>query len=560
MKLIIKEYLSSLKEREELDAILPDLLSEHGFSVISKPGKGTRQYGVDVAAYGSLNGKNKKLYLFSIKAGDLTRQTWDGNSLQSLRPSLNEIIDAYIPNRIPAQYKNEPIAICLCLGGYIQEQVRGQVEGFKKANKHKGLEFEEWNGDKLAELILHGFLREDILPKSLQSLFRKSLALVDEPDISFKHFSNLVQEITTSNTKTAKDKLMVLRQLNICLWILYSWCREADNLESAYLCAERTLLYSWEISSSFFNKKYKDAKTIISTFQSIQTLYKRITNDFVRKIMPHTNKLHGLSNSIQGLDKVDINFKMFDILGRIALNGIWSFWYLFITPNKEQKPDYEADLQLHFRLLKEIIVNNPMLFYPYKDNQVIEISLASWLLLTGNQYHVDVHNWHLNVIQSVIFLYKTDGKYPIIWDDYYNHINHPDKSSKKYKEEVTAGSVLYPTIAAFSAVMGHDDIYKEIQKFKKDSLKHCNFQFWYPDETTEKNFYKNSDIHGATLSNVAIEKSPDKFLEEIFGECDATSYFEELSASKYGIFPLILVACRHYKLPMPVHFIKMLKH
>lgn len=192
MKLILKEYLSSLKERDELDAILPDLLSELGLSVFSKPGRGTRQNGVDVAAFGSLKGGEEKIFLFSIKSGDITRNTWDGEALQSLRPSLNEIIDTYIPNRIPSHYKGKPIVICICFGGDIQEQAREQVEGYKKANSGKGFEFDEWNGDKLAELILSSFLREDLLPKNFQSALRKSLALLDEPEISFRHFSHLV--------------------------------------------------------------------------------------------------------------------------------------------------------------------------------------------------------------------------------------------------------------------------------------------------------------------------------------------------------------------------------
>ena len=37
MKLIFVEYLASLRERGELDVIMPDLLSEVGFSVISRP-------------------------------------------------------------------------------------------------------------------------------------------------------------------------------------------------------------------------------------------------------------------------------------------------------------------------------------------------------------------------------------------------------------------------------------------------------------------------------------------------------------------------------------------
>ena len=60
MKLILKEYLASLRERDELDAILPDLLSQLGFTVLSKPQRGTRQYGVDVAAVGALNGGIEK--------------------------------------------------------------------------------------------------------------------------------------------------------------------------------------------------------------------------------------------------------------------------------------------------------------------------------------------------------------------------------------------------------------------------------------------------------------------------------------------------------------------
>ena len=152
MKLIVRDYLASLKEREELDAILPDLLSELGYTVISRPRRGTTQQGVDVAAVGSDDDGKRKLFLFSVKQGDLTRQDWDGGTPQSLRPSLNEILDAYIPTRIPPRYKSLPIVICLCLGGDVQENVRTAVSNFEKKNTTKKISFAEWNGDKLAEL------------------------------------------------------------------------------------------------------------------------------------------------------------------------------------------------------------------------------------------------------------------------------------------------------------------------------------------------------------------------------------------------------------------------
>ncbi|MFT8613794.1 MAG: hypothetical protein ABF727_14510 [Gluconobacter oxydans] len=37
MKLMIREYQASLRERGELDAILPDLLTEMGYRIFSRP-------------------------------------------------------------------------------------------------------------------------------------------------------------------------------------------------------------------------------------------------------------------------------------------------------------------------------------------------------------------------------------------------------------------------------------------------------------------------------------------------------------------------------------------
>lgn len=118
MKLVVMHYLRSLRERDELDAILPDLLAESGFEVITRPRRGTRQAGVDVAAVGPdpEHDGARSLFLFTIKSGDLTREHWDTGQ-QAVRPSLNEIFDDYIPNRIPPHFANLPVVICVCMGG-----------------------------------------------------------------------------------------------------------------------------------------------------------------------------------------------------------------------------------------------------------------------------------------------------------------------------------------------------------------------------------------------------------------------------------------------------------
>ena len=123
MKLLIKEYLSSLKERGELDAILPDLLSEMGLHVFSRPAVGVRQHGVDLAAVGVDGDGQRKVFLFTVKAGNLTRQDWNGTT-QAVRPSLDEIQDSYVRQRIPKQYAELPVAICICVGGDVDCALR----------------------------------------------------------------------------------------------------------------------------------------------------------------------------------------------------------------------------------------------------------------------------------------------------------------------------------------------------------------------------------------------------------------------------------------------------
>lgn len=51
MKLILAEYINSLKEDGELDKVIQDILRANGVEIFSRPERG-RQYGVDIYAIG----------------------------------------------------------------------------------------------------------------------------------------------------------------------------------------------------------------------------------------------------------------------------------------------------------------------------------------------------------------------------------------------------------------------------------------------------------------------------------------------------------------------------
>lgn len=562
MKLIIKEYLSSLRERGELDVILPDLLSQMGLNVYSRPGRGTRQDGVDVGAVGSLNGAPEKVYLFSIKPGDLTRRGWDGDSAQSLRPSLNEILDSYIPTRLPAEHRGKDIVICIGIGGDVQEQVRSPLTNFIAQNTKGNITFEEWNGDKLATLIQANFLHEDLLPKDARAHLRKSLAMLDEPDTSHKHFTALIGSLSAIDALSDTERVTAIRQIGICLWILFAWAREAGNMESPYRSSELALLHAWKIVRLYAGQEKKVTQAVEAAFFSIFSAYQQICTEFLRaNVLLHVDKLHALSVAVQSSGSLDVNLKLFDLLGRVGMDGLWAYWGSQRCPDEEREAKKRMldEVRMYASAIKALVSNNPVLLLPLKDDQAIDISIAVLLLALDNDNRDDIKNWLSEIVERGRFAYTVHGHYPCNLHSYSELLTHPERGDDEYRKSVTAGSILYPIIALWAALLDDDGTYEQIALFKKDHLEHCNFQLWYPDDRSEEHFYTNSDAHGAVLSRLPVHRPKDEFLAQVFGECDQMPHFKELSAVKFGWWPLIVIACRHYRLPLPLHLLEGLR-
>ncbi len=556
MKLVIKEYLASLREREELDVVLPDLLSQMGMTVFSRPGRGTRQDGVDVAAVGSIDGEEESVYLFSIKPGDLRRNDWDGDAVQSLRPSLNEILDAYIPNRLPTEHRDKKIKICICVGGDIREEVRTSVEGFKAQNSTDIVCFEEWNGDKIASLIETRFLKEELLPEGARSHLRKAIALIDEPDASYKHFASLVRSILGEDFTKPAQKVRAMRQLSICLWILFAWAREQGNLESTYHSSEYLLLRTWEITREYTEKNNKTARSILEAYSSVLSTYLNVGTEYISKVvLPYASIHHGLSSAVHGSTTLDINLKLFDVAGRTALFGIWMYWQAHSFPEEsEHRGGLLSVSQTYSGALKDLINNNPILLLPVKDGQCIDIALGVLLLIMWEDPE-SIIGWLSLVVDRAKFAYRFHKPYPCNIHAYHELLEHP-RNDESYQRNATAGSILYPLISILAAMIENTGLFESVKEFKVESLAHCNFQYWYPDDSSEQHLYINDEIHGANLSGVRVEGAPEDLLKQVFDECDNLPQFEDLSAIKSGFWPLVLTACRHYRLPIPLHFFR----
>lgn len=553
MKILIRDYLSSLKEREELDAVLPDLLSELGYTVYSRPRRGTAQRGVDIAAVGEDDDGERKVFLFSVKQGDLTRQDWDGTS-QALRSSLNEIIDVYINNRIPARYRELKVVICLAFGGDVHEQVRESLTAYINAHSTEHISFDEWNGDKIANLIMKGILREEILPKSIRNSFQKAVAMVDEPDISYAHFRKMAQNLFAAGSKSIKARLRTARQLNICLWILYVWARDVGNLESPFRASEIAVLYVWELLRLTIGRKNKDAIALANGLRELISLHVNILSEFLEeKIFPYLRVQHGLSMSIGSNKPLDVNLALFDVLGRIGLAGLWLHWLGRYSRVDMQDLMHDSVEQCR-RGGIDLIWNNPCLFLPITDRQCIDIALFLQLFLVSESDTKDISLWLREMAERLSFTIKTRGRYPAITEDYQELAEHPRDRSDDYFKETTAGSTVIPLIAAWLHALGETAAVDSLQSLVKEELNHCTLQMWMPDDLSEDSLYVGDANHGQSLCDLPLDNGGSQLLETIAEACRLDTGFRNLSAIKTGYWPIVLVACRHHHLPIPPGF------
>ena len=161
---IIKQYISSLKEDNELDFIFPILLERMGFRILSTPkqSKGVSQYGRDVVAVKKKDGV-PTLFLFELK-GFTAKNITDRNLsekdglIESLRASkYTTYEDESIPglNKYPRQY-------VFVHNGTVDLNVQPTLNGFIKTEFPEG-NFERWDIEKLTSLFSKYLFDETII-------------------------------------------------------------------------------------------------------------------------------------------------------------------------------------------------------------------------------------------------------------------------------------------------------------------------------------------------------------------------------------------------------------
>ena len=357
------------------------------------------------------------------------------------------------------------------------------------------------------------------MPKAIRSHFQKSVALVDEPDIALRHFARLVKDLSQLAVND-RSRLRVARQLYIAAWVLFVWARDIDNLKSPYQASELVLLHIWNLVRPHIGRKSITDKAIFSVLNDAIQLHIAIASELLeRKILPHVGVRDGISTAIQTRASVDVNLKLFDILGRIALTALWVHWSSQRDPDVTKRAAAQKGaIELATRGF-QFIENNRALFLPLQDQQGIEI--AMFLLLVGavdaNKH--DAHSWLREMVQRLALAVQTHGRYPCVFSDYRDLVAHPRERTDDYRKEATTGSILIPIIAAFLSAFNNQEALATLVDLKSKELEHCTLQVWLPDKSSEDRIYVGSHDHGVALVDVPLSTTGEELLARIREAC-----------------------------------------
>jgi hypothetical protein len=255
---------------------------------------------------------------------------------------------------------------------------------------------------------------------------------------------------------------------------------------------------------------------------------------------------------------LDVNLKLFDIMGRIALNGLWLVWADRRSGTLSGHPPTRG---LHNPIHKladrlcGLVAANPALLTPVADEQVIDIALAFLFLAAEGARWEELKTWISELVRRAAFSYRAaGGRYPCVFREYGDLADHPENRREGYFEEATAGSVLLPTLAFWAAALDEGQALATLARLREEVLPHCTMQLWLPDQDSEPLLWRGQDGHGAAFLLIPLVADGQKVLGYVLRECGADTPFNALSAVRQGFWPLVLLACRHYRLPVPPHF------
>lgn len=532
MKLAIDHYLSTLRERDELDVIVRNLWVARGGEVIKRAFRGEKELGVDVAAIRQ-EADGLHLYLHVVKSGNLDRSTWDDGTPTSVRSSLNEAIDA--PFTSFAKLSEPPTKrhLIVTFNGDVKGDVRSQFEGYvhKERLRNPDLEITYWNLSRLGLEVERSLLGEGLVPQVDVAKLKKALAFADVKDYPFTEYKDLLSSVifvhTRRDQKTVRRVLAAARLLNR---MMVSYAQQGAARKNAVLATEITLLYV----AHWFNKNRITGKRAREALDLIKGDYVDDVLNLFEPLKPLVSQQHGLLLNYPG-EQVAYPLRVFELLG-LGATAVLMSDHLGREDAKELRD-----------LLVALERNNPASCRPLLDAHGIDVTLYC-LALAYDLGRRDKHltAYALSVLENLVLRKQMGLPLP----EYHNNLEAVIEYHE-YGERpdimVDSSSTLIWTLLELS-LLGHPS---DAIEATENVFEGVRLQVWYPPARYLENFFLEELASGVLEASIEHPTDAEKLLDHIRSrvkQVGLDKVDEDVFANGTAI--LHFIAYRHHRTPV----------
>lgn len=545
---IVKEYLESLKEDQELDYIFPILLESMDFQIVATPknSKGQPQYGKDVIAIGKDENGEKCKWYFELKgnaAKNIDNTTFlepDGVRESILEAKVFPYKDASIPG-----FDDLPAKVCFVHNGIVNANTQPLFDAFISKEFPKG-GFERWGIEVLTKKFT-SFLFDECLLADDESyrLLKKTLVLLDAPTYDFIDYKQLLDlqfkkgENLKFSQKREIAKLFATIKLIVILIEKYS--RDYDNLTPAKYCIDYAVLQSWAF---ILRKKWENKPSIIEKFYPLITFQYTVYANYLNKTQHIAIAFRGLYTfNSPSTEQVCYPIRCYDYLSTLLY-----FFFLAESISKTSKDLYKKQ----FEVIKNLIENNSGFDSVLLDTDSIVLCyLCAFVLRDHNEDVQWFGNYLSRVVQNLVLRYRQKKMLP----ELYGNKKALARSIIQKSDDYEASSSLFiVTLLEIVSFLNMDLLYTLLKQLIDESK--VDLQVSYPIEEINIEqllFEKRLNQELSIESSIKIPTTMDEFKHLFRKKCNRMAF----RTSKVNLGFLIPLAHMFYKtdvFPWEVNF------
>jgi hypothetical protein len=476
IQLVLSHYLAGLRERDELDALLPELLRAMGHSVLSRPQVGANQAGVDIVSTHSNATGEKEVFLYVVKFGDLGREDFYGGK-QAVDPSVREAANDFVRNRLPEPLKGLKKRIVLVTNGTLKQEAQAGYAALSHDVAERPLcSLELWNADELTSLIEEHLFDETLLLDKGKGDLRASLAALEESETSIRRFVRFTEACFEVGDPGAKLSRTALKRkfLKRCAaaamgWaVLLVWGQSEDNLKPGVVAGEYLLLRMW---SEAVRSGLTGDKAFLVRMETTLALYVRALMTYFDKIGPQLHNKRAVF--AYRPERVLYSELIFDELGRLAT-------LLLLL---QQSPEQEAvRTEVHKQLL-HLVNEHTGCRLPVYDGQAIDLTLVLAALMGESDW--DNAQRLLSNTTSRLHLALTDNRYLPVDTDLLEDAIALNVAGSVEPRDFFETSTLIPALATLAALLGDEATLAHLREEVLPLAAGVTLERWFPESSLE---------------------------------------------------------------------------